>query len=112
MAQKAERLGLLIRGGLVALLFASNNAGATGMPDFSKWAYKTLNDNGITDAKVVETHYPFSFTYCRQGNLTLWRYEEMSTAQLEALQQGKTVQPRTPGEKTVQVESNSSSCAG
>ncbi len=82
----------------------------SGEPDFSKWANKTLNDAGVKDARVVETKYPFNFTFCRNDSLTLWRYDLMSIEQLSALQQGKTVKPLTEAERTVEVESPSDSC--
>lgn len=99
----------------MATLLFSSVAGASGwpisaVPDFSKWARKTLNDAGVKDARVVETKYPYNFTFCRNGSLTLWRYDVMSIEQLNALQQGKTVKPLTEAEKTVEVESNSRSC--
>lgn len=92
-----------------ALVFCTT-AGATGIPapDFSMWARKTLKDEGIT-GYVVETNYPYSFTFCQQGSTTLWRRDVMSVEQLEAVQQGKVVKPV---EKTVALEESSQSCKG
>lgn len=100
---------------LLATLFFSAVAGAVGLPgrgapDFSKWAYKSLKDAGVNDARVVETKYPFNFTFCRKDSLTLWRYDVLSIDQLNAAHQGKSVKPLTEAERTVELESRSESC--
>lgn len=99
----------------MATLMFSAAAGAVGLPasaapDFSKWASKTLKDAGVKDARVVETQYPFSFTFCRKNSPSLWRYDVMSIEQLNALQQGKTVKPLTEAERMVEVEPGSKLC--
>lgn len=90
-------------------------AGAVGLPtshapDFSKWAAKTLADAGITNARVIETHYPFDFTYCQQGSASLWRYDVMPSAQLEAVRQGKIAKPIDEASRRVEIEPNSNAC--
>lgn len=99
----------ILKATIIAILLVSTTAGATGLPppDFSKWASKTLQDDGITGAKVVETQYPFSFTYCRKDSLTLWRYEVMSAEQIAALKEGKIVKPVTQKMEVVERDSNS-----
>lgn len=96
-------------------MLVSTAAGAAdlgpGVPDFSKWGQKTLKDHGIADGHVVETKYPESFTYCRTGNATLWRYDVMRKDQLQALAQGKIAPPVTDEERRVVVDRNSSACA-
>ncbi|WP_153785299.1 hypothetical protein [Pseudomonas sp. EMN2] len=74
------------------LALASTAAGAAGLgaPDFTAWANNTLRKAQIADAHVVETKYPFSFTFCRAGSPALWQFEVMSAAKLEAVAQGKT----------------------
>ncbi|OCX15310.1 hypothetical protein BBI09_16160 [Stutzerimonas xanthomarina] len=79
-------------------------------PDFSKWANKELDKNGVTDARVVETRYPFSFTYCRKDSMTLWRYDVMSAEHLEAIREGRIAKPLTVAQRTVAVENGSSAC--
>ena len=105
----------ILKSALMATLLFSAAAGAVGLPvaapDFSKWASKTLKDAGVEDARVVETKYPFSFTFCRNDSLSLWRYDVMSMEQLDAIKQGKTVKPLTEVERTVEVESGSESCS-
>ena len=78
----------VLKAAVMATMLVSTVAGAVGLPtnpDFSKWADKTLHDAGIADGRVVDTHYPFSFTYCEKGSASLWRYDVMSTEQLNAL---------------------------
>lgn len=98
---------------LMVTMFFSIAAGAVDLPtsnapDFSQWASNTLQKEGITGAQVVETKYPFSFTYCSKDSLTLWRYDVMSAEQIVALKEGRIVKPVT--EKRVAVERNSESC--
>lgn len=104
-----------IKSAFISTMLFSTAAVAAGLPisnvpDFSKWARKTLQTNGITDARIVETKYPFSFTYCQKDSLTLWRYDAMSTEQLDAIRDGKTVKPLTEAQRTVAVENESGLC--
>lgn len=89
-------------------LLVCTAAAATGIPapDFSIWARKTLKDDGIT-GHVVETNYPYSFTFCQEGSNTLWRRDVMSVEHLEAVRQGKIVKAV---EKMVALEESSQSC--
>lgn len=105
----------ILKTALMATMLVSTAAGAVGQPtsnapDFSKWASKTLREKGVNDARVVETTYPFYFTFCRKDSLTLWRYDVMSIEQINATQQGKIVKPLTEAQRTVQVETDSASC--
>lgn len=103
----------ILKATIIATLLVSTAAGATGLPapDFSKWASKTLQDEGITDAQVVETKYPFSFTYCRKDSLTLWRYDVMSAEQIAALKEGRIVKPVAQKMEVVERDSNSCKAA-
>lgn len=93
-------------------ILVSGIAGATGIPapDYSKWARETLKDSGIKDAVVVDAKYPFNFTFCKNGSLTLRRYNVMSSDHLNEILDGKTTQPLTQAETTVKVEEGSESC--
>lgn len=100
---------------VIPLMLISTLAGAVGLPtgnapDFSKWAYKTLRDIGIHDARVVDTHYPFDFTFCSKGSSSLWRYDVMPAAQLEAVRQGKIAKPIDGASRWVELEANSPTC--
>jgi hypothetical protein len=100
----------ILKATIIATLLVSTTAGANGLapPDFSKWASNTLQGDGITGAQIVETKYPFSFTYCLKDSLTLWRYDVMNAEQIAALKEGRIAKPAT--QKTVEVERDSDSC--
>lgn len=97
---------------LMATLLASACANAAPVPglDFEKWARYELKNEGITDAQIVETQYPFNFTYCRKGSATLWRFTRMSQEQLAALSKGQTVNAVPADQRSVAIESDSASC--
>lgn len=96
--------------GIMTTMLVSVTAQAAGLPDFSKWATKVLRDDGISDARIIETQYPFSFTYCHKDSQTLWRYNVMSPEQLEAIREGRVVKPVSTGEKSTVVENGSPAC--
>lgn len=99
---------------LVASVLLAPGAGAVGLPtspDFSRWAGKSLREAGITDARVISTEYPFSFTYCEPGSTSLTRYDVIRPEQLDALRQGKPAKPIAEAERRVLVESASSACS-
>lgn len=100
----------VLKATLIAAFLVSATAQATGLPppDFSKWARHTLQRDGITGARVIETQYPFSFTYCLNDSATLWRYDEMSAEQIAALKEGRIAKPAA--QKSVAVERDSDSC--
>lgn len=95
----------------IATLLVSSAVGAVGVPvDFSKWAKATLDSKGMPDARIVETKYPFYFTFCEQNSTTLWRYDVMAQSQIEAAQRGETMRPVTEDQRTVEVEADSALC--
>lgn len=99
---------------LAASVFLAPGAGAVGLPtspDFSKWADKSLRAAGITDARVISTEYPFSFTYCEPGSTSLTRYDVVRPEQLDALRQGKPAKPIAEAERRVLVEPASPACS-
>ena len=101
----------ILKAAAVATLLVSTIAGATGVPvDFAKWARATLNSKGMPDARVVQTAYPFYFTFCEKDSTTLWRYDVMSQAQIKEAQQGKIMTPVNEDKRTVQVETESAAC--
>jgi hypothetical protein len=87
---------------LVGLL-VSAAANATGvMPvfdlDFTRSANDTLKKIGITDACIIKATNPITFTYCRAGSSTLWKYQALDLDQLalnpsDASQPGKAYLP-------------------
>jgi hypothetical protein len=84
-------------------LLVSAAANATGvMPvfdlDFTRSANDTLKKIGITDACIIKATTPITFTYCRAGSSTLWKYQALDLDQLalnpgDASQAGKAYLP-------------------
>lgn len=103
-------MNILKAAALATLVISGTAAAGIPVPDFSMWAKKTLQENGIEGARVIETQYPFNFTYCDKDSFTLWRYDEMSMEHLEAIRNGKTVKPLSKAERTVALETDSASC--
>jgi hypothetical protein len=98
---------------VLALALFSTIAGAAGLPasnapDFSIWARNTLKKEGVADGRVVETRYPFSFTYCRKDSGSLWRYDAMSTDEINAVHEGRIV--KSGAQKMNVVETDSALC--
>lgn len=101
---------------VIATLFASGLANATGLPakiDFSAyftaWSLGVLKQDGITDARIVESS-PLSFTYCRKDSATLWRYNVLSAKQLDALKRGENAEPEPLAQKSEEIERDSKAC--
>nr|WP_172694681.1 hypothetical protein [Pseudomonas alcaligenes] len=103
-------MNILKAAALATLVISGTATAGIPVPDFSMWAKKTLQENGIEGARVIETQYPFNFTYCDKDSFTLWRYDEMSMEHLEAIRDGKTVKPLSKAERTVALETDSASC--
>ncbi|WP_053160953.1 hypothetical protein [Pseudomonas sp. P1.8] len=75
----------------LAILLVSSAASATGvMPvfdlDFTRSADETLKKMGINDACIIGAKNPVSFTYCREGSSTLWKYQALDLEQLASIQ--------------------------
>ncbi len=94
---------------IVVLMCLAGSAVATP-PDFSKWSVATLSKQGVANARVIQTSYPFSFTYCLQGSRELLQYTEMSMETIALLSQGRTVEPVAPGDKVQVVERGGEVC--
>lgn len=94
----------------VVILMGLGGTAVANPPDFSKWAAATLSKQGVANARVVQTNYPFDFTYCLQGSRELLRYTEMSMETIALLSQGRTVKPVAPGDKVQVVERGGEVC--
>lgn len=92
-----------------ALALVSTAAVGSGASDFTVWAVNTLQKEQIADSRVVETKYPFSFTFCRAGSPALWQFEVMSAAKLDAAAQGKTF--KGVDQNPIQLVANSAACS-
>lgn len=94
---------------LLSLATAAQAGQSDTASDLSKLASKTLQVDGITDARIVEiveTNPPFSpfvFTYCRKGSPSLWRYEVISSDGPDSRHGSRVA-------KSQAVESDSKSC--
>lgn len=76
---------------LLSLASAAQAGQSDTASELSTLASKTLQVDGITDARIVEvmkTNPPFSpfvFTYCRKDSPSLWRYEVISSDRPDSL---------------------------
>lgn len=71
-------------------LLVSAAASATGtIPvldlDFTRSAAETLKKRGINDACIIAASNPKTFTYCREGSSTLWKYQALDLEQQAAI---------------------------
>ena len=64
--------------------------------DFTRSATETLKKIGINDACVIRASNPVSFTYCREGSSTLWKYQDLDLTQLAAINGDKAVPDGAP----------------
>ncbi len=48
-------------------------------------ATETLKKRGINDACIIAASYPKTFTYCREGSSTLWKYLALDLEQQAAI---------------------------
>ena len=67
--------------------------------DFTRSADQTLKKLNITDAFIVAAPDPITFTYCREGSTTLWKYQVANPAPPGAIHVGA----RQPQMETGQI---------
>ena len=77
--------------------------------DFTRSATETLKKMGINDACVIRASNPVSFTYCREGSSTLWKYQDLDLTQLAAINGDKKMSPAAAQQISV-LEFNSAIC--
>lgn len=95
-------------------LWVSVAASATGtIPvldlDFTRSAAETLKKRGINDACIVAASNPKTFTYCREGSPTLWKYQALDLEQQSAILNGEKLHLTDNGQITV-AEIDSAAC--
>ncbi|MHC8334274.1 hypothetical protein [Pseudomonas sp. LB3P25] len=74
--------------------------------DFTRSAAETLKKRGINDACIVAASNPKTFTYCREGSSTLWKYQALDLEQQAAILNGEKQHLTDYGQITVaQVDS-------
>lgn len=77
--------------------------------DFTRSATETLKKLGIEDACIIAASNPTAFTYCREGQSTLWQYKAFDLEQLATIQRDKKL-PSTHDKRISIVEVNSAAC--
>jgi len=95
-------------------LLVSTAASATGIVpvldlDFTRPATETLKKLGIDDACIITAPNPITFTYCREGSSTLWKYQALDLEQQAAILKGEKMPSADYGRITV-VEADSVAC--
>ncbi|WP_090186126.1 hypothetical protein [Pseudomonas arsenicoxydans] len=95
-------------------LLVSTAASATGIVpvldlDFTRPATETLKKLGINDACIITAPNPITFTYCREGSSTLWKYQALDLEQEAAILKGEKLPSADYGRITV-VEADSAAC--
>ncbi|WP_185753220.1 hypothetical protein [Pseudomonas fluorescens] len=95
-------------------LLVSVAASATGIIpvldlDFTRSAAETLKKRGINDACIIAASNPKTFTYCREGSPTLWKYQALDLEQQSAILNSEKLHLTDYGQITV-VEADSAAC--
>jgi hypothetical protein len=95
-------------------LLVSVAASATGIIpaldlDFTRSAAETLKKRGINDACIIAASNPKTFTYCREGSPTLWKYQALDLEQQAAILNGEKRHLTDYGQITV-AEVDSAAC--
>lgn len=104
----------------ISTLFVAGNllvsvaASATGIIpvldlDFTRSAAETLKKRGINDACIIAASNPKTFTYCREGSSTLWKYQTLDLEQQAAILNGEKRHLTDYGQITV-AEDDSPAC--
>ncbi|VVO46769.1 hypothetical protein [Pseudomonas fluorescens] len=78
--------------------------------DFTRSADETLKKLNINDGCIVDAPDPVSFTYCREGSTTLWKYQVLDLQQQSAIHTATPQSQMGHGQISV-VEHNSPACA-
>ena len=95
-------------------LLVSVAASATGIIpafdlDFTRSADETLKKRGINDACIIAASTSKTFTYCREGSSTLWKYQALDLEQQAAILNGEKRHLTDYGQITV-AEVDSAAC--
>jgi len=95
-------------------LLVSVAASATGVIpvldlDFTRSAAETLKKRGIDDACIIAASNPKTFTYCREGSPTLWKYQALDLEQQATILNREKRHLTDYGQITV-VEDDSAAC--
>ncbi|MGZ7456873.1 hypothetical protein ACXPVS_08670 [Pseudomonas sp. Ma2-10] len=77
--------------------------------DFTRSATDTLKKRGINDACIIAASTPKTFTYCREGSPTLWKYQALDLEQQAAILNDEKRHLTDYGQITV-AEADSAAC--
>ncbi|WP_258394900.1 hypothetical protein [Pseudomonas fluorescens] len=77
--------------------------------DFTRSAMETLKKIGINDACIIGASSPAAFTYCREGSMTLWKYQALDLEQMAATH-SDAQQPSTVYQPISVLEFDSAAC--
>ena len=70
---------------LVSVAVSANGVIPVLEMDFTRSAMETLKNIGIDDACIIGASSPAAFTYCREGSMTLWKYQALDLEQMAAI---------------------------
>ena len=70
---------------LVSVVVSANGVIPVLEMDFTRSAMQTLKNIGIDDACIIGASSPATFTYCREGSMTLWKYQALDLEQMAAI---------------------------
>ena len=93
----------------------SLEASATGIIpvfdlDFTRAADQTLKKLNINDGCIIDAPDPVTFTFCREGSTTLWKYQVLDLQQQAAIRT-VTPQPQMGYGQISVLELDSAACA-
>ena len=77
--------------------------------DYTRSADQTLKKLNIHDGCIVDAPDPVTFTYCREGSRTLWKYQVLDLQQQAAIRT-VTPQPQMDHGQISILELNSPAC--
>jgi hypothetical protein len=94
---------------LVSVAVSANGVIPVLEMDFTRSAMETLKKIGIDDACIIGASSPAVFTYCREGSMTLWKYQALDLEQMAAIH-SDAQQPSTVYQPISVLEFESAAC--
>ena len=94
---------------LVSVAVSANGVIPVLEMDFTRSAMETLKKIGIDDACIIGASSPATFTYCREGSMTLWKYQALDLEQMAAIH-SDAQRPTTAYQPISVVEFESAVC--
>ncbi|CAI8749460.1 SAG family member [Pseudomonas sp. IT-196MI5] len=94
---------------LVSVAVSANGVIPVLEMDFTRSAMETLKKIGINDACIIGASSPAAFTYCREGSMTLWKYQALDLEQMATIH-SDAQRPTTVYQPISVVEFESAAC--